>query len=124
MIIVLKKSSLCIQIKMNQKVIKYLKKYSYNTKDINRLLVSSFLSINNILVVKNKFIRNFIIHETSELENLYEFIEIINKETFYIEDLIEFFEFVISPQDKEVNGAVYTPEYIRKYIVDKTLNNQ
>lgn len=109
---------------MNQNIIKYLKKYSYDTKDINRLLVSAFLVINNIEKVNNKFIENFIIHETAEVEQLKEFLTILNKKTFDIEDLIEFFEFVISPKDKEVNGAVFTPEYIRKYIVEKSLKNQ
>lgn len=109
---------------MNQNIIKYLKKYSYDTKDINRLLVSAFLVINRIEKVNNIFIKKYIIHETTELEQLNEFLEILNKETFDIEDLIEFFEFVISPKDKEVNGAVFTPEYIRKYIVEKSLKNQ
>lgn len=109
---------------MNQNIIKYLKKYSYDTKDINRLLVSAFLVINKIDKINNKFIKNYIIHETTELEQLNEFLTISNKETFDIEDLIEFFEFVISPKDKEVNGAVFTPEYIRKYIVENTIKNQ
>lgn len=109
---------------MNQNIIKYLKKYSYDTKDINRLLVSSFLAINNIADVNNNFIKSYIIYEDNELEQLNEFIVILNKEIFDIEDLIEFFEFVISPEDKEVNGAVFTPEYIRKYIVKNTIRNQ
>nr|WP_315170263.1 N-6 DNA methylase [uncultured Flavobacterium sp.] len=109
---------------MNQKIIKYLKKYSSDTIDINRLLVSSFLFINKIQTVKNVFINNYIIHEIEELEQLNEFLSLLNKETFVIEELIEFFEFVISPEDKEVNGAVFTPEYIRKYIVEETLKYQ
>lgn len=48
----------------------------------------------------------------------------MKKENFDIEELIEFFEFVISPEDKEVNGAVFTPQYIRKYIVENTIKNQ
>ena len=109
---------------MNQNIIKYLKKYSYDTKDINRLLVSAFLVINKIDKVNNKFIENYIIHEITELEQLNEFLTILSRETFDIEDLIEFFEFVISPEDKEVNGAVFTPEYIRKYIVEETFKHQ
>ncbi|WNM19491.1 Eco57I restriction-modification methylase domain-containing protein [Flavobacterium capsici] len=109
---------------MNQNIIKYLEKYSSDTKDVNRLLVSSFLSINKIYKVNNVFINNYIIHEDEELEQLDEFLKLLNKEVFDIEELIEFFEFVISPKDKEVNGAVFTPEYIRKYIVENTLNNQ
>lgn len=109
---------------MNQNIIKYLKEYSYDTKDINRLLVSSFLAINKIEQVNNLFINNYIIHEESELILLNEFLEILNKDAFTIEELIEFFEFVISPEDKEVNGAVFTPEYIREYIVGNTIKNQ
>lgn len=109
---------------MNQNVIKYLKNYSYDTKDINRLLVSAFLKINNIVKVHNRFIKNYIIHEEDELLQLKEFLNILDKECFEIEELIEFFEFVISPKDKEVNGAVFTPEYIRAYIVKKTIENQ
>lgn len=106
---------------MNQNIIKYLKEYSYNTKDVNRLLVSSFLAINKIDKVSNVFIKNYIIQEEKEFEHLNEFLLILNKETFNIEELIEFFEFVISPEDKEVNGAVFTPEYIREYIVENTI---
>src|SRR5690606_22769303 len=38
------------------------------------------------------------------------------------EELIELFEFVISPADRIINGAIYTPENIRNYIVKNTLN--
>lgn len=109
---------------MNQNIIKYLKEYSYDTKDINCLLVSSFLAINKIEKVNNLFINNYIIHEESELILRNEFLEILNKDAFTIEELIEFFEFVISPEDKEVNGAVFTPEYIREYIVENTIKKQ
>ncbi|PAM94653.1 hypothetical protein B4N84_11810 [Flavobacterium sp. IR1] len=109
---------------MNQNIIKYLKKYSYETKDVNRLLVSSFLAINKIDKVNNEFINNYIITEEDELELLNEFLLLLNKDTFEIEELIEFFEFVISPKDKEVNGAVFTPAYIREYIVENAIKNQ
>lgn len=109
---------------MNQNIIKYLKKYSYKTKDINRLLVSSFLAINKIDEVNNIFINDYIIKEEKELESLNEFLALLNKETFTIDELIEFFEFVISPKDKEVNGAVFTPAYIRRFIVESIIKSQ
>ncbi|MFV8355835.1 HsdM family class I SAM-dependent methyltransferase [Flavobacterium sp. XS1P32] len=109
---------------MNQNIIKYLKQYSYDTKDVNRLLVSSFLVVNKIYTVNNVFINNYIIQEKEELLHLNEFLDLLKKENFDIEELIEFFEFVISPEDKEVNGAVFTPQYIRKYIVENTIKNQ
>ena len=106
---------------MNQNILKYLKNYSYDTKDVNRLLVSSFLLINNIEHVENKFIKELIILEEKEHEQVNDFINLFDKRAFAIEELIELFEFVISPQDKEVNGAVFTPEYIRKHIVQQTI---
>ncbi|MBK9225457.1 MAG: hypothetical protein IPO23_14040 [Flavobacterium sp.] len=46
---------------------------------------------------------------------------IVNEEIlkFDLEDLIELFEFVISPSDRIVNGAIYTPSEIRSYIIHK-----
>ena len=46
---------------MNQNILKYLKEYSYEEYDINRLLVSSFLYLNNIEEVNNEFIKGLII---------------------------------------------------------------
>lgn len=103
---------------MNQNIIKYLREYSYREQDINRLLVSSFLLVNNLEEVNNEFIQGFIIGKENNIEKkeLERFIALFDS-TFDIEFLLELFEFVISPEDKEVNGAVFTPEYIRKYIV-------
>lgn len=111
---------------MNQYVLKFLQSYSYEVYDVNRLLVSAFISINNIEVINNEFIKEYIIPETDivEFEQLLKFIQKIKKENneFGIEELIQLFEFVISPQDKEVNGAVYTPENIREYIISKVVS--
>lgn len=39
-----------------------------------------------------------------------------------LEDAIEMFEYVLSPSEKEINGAVYTPNYIREFIVKESLS--
>lgn len=107
---------------MNQNILKHLRQYSYDTKDINRLLVSSFLSINNIQKVNNKLIKSYVIQKDSELIYLNEFLGFFKDNSFSLEELIELFEFVISPSDKIVNGAVYTPKYIRDYIVSNAID--
>src|SRR5690606_24737615 len=86
-------------------------------------IVSSFLTINKISSVKNEFILSYIISEEFEDEYLHlqNFIKLFANQSFGVEELIEFFEFVISPVDKEINGAVYTPEHIRNYIVDNAI---
>ena len=109
---------------MNQNILKYLNNYSYDTKDIDCLLVSSFLVINNIEEVENEFIKDLIITDEEEFKQVDSFINLFDKHTFEIEELLELFEFVISPKDKEVNGAVFTPEYIRKHIVNSTIQKQ
>lgn len=106
---------------MNQNLLKYLNGYSYNTGDVNRLLVSSFLIINDISIVQNNFISKYLISEGKEFKQLSEFNSLFRNDSFSLEDLIKLFEFVISPADKEVNGAVYTPQYIRKFIVSEVI---
>ena len=44
------------------------------------------------------------------------------QDAFDLENLVELFEYVVSPAEKEVNGAVYTPICIREYIVNEILN--
>lgn len=93
---------------------------------VNRLLVTAFIKSNQ-LDVYDSYISNYYIFSiednllyTDLFDKFYK--EILTcYEKLSIEDLIEFFEFVISPAEKEVNGAVYTPLYIREYIVSKTL---
>ena len=57
-------------------------------------------------------------NDNREFEKLQEFVTLIKKvdDDFGFEELLELFEFVISPADKLVNGAIYTPKEIRKYI--------
>ena len=113
---------------MNSEIFKYLKKYSTNPIDVDRLIVSSFLKKNNLVNTQNTFINSYLIDEVNEedyaiLEN---FIKVLDKKivTFDIENLIELFEFVISPADRIINGAIYTPSIIREYIVNQTLDNR
>ncbi|GHV15661.1 hypothetical protein FACS1894169_07770 [Bacteroidia bacterium] len=107
---------------MNQNILKYLRTYSYKEQDINRLLVSSFVRINRIEEINNEFIRGFIINNQNQEEShqLDEFLTFFDS-NFDIEFLLELFEFVISPEDKEVNGAVFTPKFIREYIVKQII---
>jgi len=102
-------------------VFKYLSRYSTTPKDVDRLIISAFLQINKLYPKKNKLLRSYLINETKKEEyaSLIEFISVINTETndFDFEELIELFEFVISPADRIINGAIYTPKRIRDYIV-------
>lgn len=92
---------------------------------VDRLIISAFLYINKIDVLHNQFVIGYLITENDEdYFTLEEFIKLIKKEKDYldIEDIIELFEFVISPSDRIVNGAIYTPAEIREYIIGETFN--
>lgn len=103
---------------MEQEVTKYLKSYSFDSKKVNRLIVSNFLYSNNLLNTKNKIIKDFIIDRNSDdYPVLEDFVESIQLHS--IEELIKAFEFVISPKERVVTGAIYTPKAIRDYIIDQ-----
>lgn len=109
-------------------IFRYLKTYSTQPEEVDRLIVSAFLKINQLQVLENQFLLEYSIDENqiNELKSLNDFVEIINTEidVFNIERLIELFEFVISPSDRIINGAIYTPSEIRNYIVNQTFDNR
>lgn len=92
---------------------------------INRIFVSIYLIYNKVETY-NKFIEGYIIYENDidfcELEKVLAFLDKQNVKVFDIEDMIKLFEFVISPSDRIVTGAIYTPKKIRKYILDTCLH--
>ena len=111
---------------MKKEVFKYLQTYSTDTLSVNRLIISAFIEINGLQITNCSLILNHIItkEDEHELKHKTEFVELFRKHSlqFSFEDLIELFEFVISPADKVINGAVYTPKYIRDFIVEKSLS--
>jgi len=113
---------------MSQSIYKYIKDhFSDRPYEIDRIIVSAYFRAKNIDTVRNEFIRKYIIQRSkSELSNKVDkFQELIVQhfESLNIESIIELFEFVISPSDKIVTGAIYTPLAIRNYIVDKGISN-
>jgi type I restriction-modification system DNA methylase subunit len=105
-------------------IFRYLKSYSTQPVVVDRLIVSAFLVINQLQVLQNQYLLEYLIegYQIDEQTNLNDFVGIINTEiaVFDIEKLIELFEFVISPSDRIVNGAIYTPSDIREYIISQS----
>lgn len=80
-----------------------------------------------IRIINNKLLLSYWIRENDEDYNtLIEFVETINdkKGKFALEKLIELFEFVISPSDRIINGAIYTPAKVREYIVAQAFRRE
>ncbi|WP_405199353.1 class I SAM-dependent DNA methyltransferase [Christiangramia sp. LLG6405-1] len=112
---------------MTSTIFKTLKSYSTKPIEVDRLIVSAFLEINKVEVRNNTIIKSLIIKQKdTSFRNLKFFISTIKSEikNFDLEALIELFEFVISPSDRIINGAIYTPFEIRNYIAQKSISNK
>ncbi len=110
---------------MKREIFKYLKNnFSQKPIAVDRLIVSSFIQKNRLQIRRNKFLRDYLISErdVTEYHNLTVFLSYFEKHNsnFDFETLVELFEFVISPADRIINGAVYTPRHIREFIVNKS----
>lgn len=82
-------------------------------------IVSTYLRQNNIRIKRNRLLIDHLV-DNDNITRFAAYLE-VKRIKLSLEDLIAFFEFVISPQEKQVNGAVYTPEYIREGIVRHVL---
>lgn len=112
---------------MRGEILNFLKKqYADDPSRLDRMVVTAFVIKLNIKVTRNIFIKEYLIPEDSsqELGLLKEFLALYAKydDNWSFETLIELFEFVISPLEKVVNGAVYTPKNIREHIVNFTIS--
>jgi methylase of polypeptide subunit release factors len=107
---------------LNQSIYNFLKKYDNDVISVNRLLVSTFVHYKKLQISNNILIKSLLIYDDNELEfqKLQQFINLVEKNDskFCFEELLELFEFVISPSDKLVNGAIYTPSDIRQFITN------
>jgi methylase of polypeptide subunit release factors len=102
----------------------YLSQYYHDAELVDRLIISAFMQVNELEPIQNILLNNYSIQpESDEALVLNGFLEVIRQSETQLnfEHLIELFEFVVSPSDKIVNGAVYTPKNIRSYIVDRSV---
>ena len=102
---------------LNQDILSFFRKIeNKNTTYINQLIVSSFVISHDLEVREGNILNNYILPQDEKV--LLGLVNLIKKSnSFDTEALVEIFEYVISPADKEVNGAVYTPAYIRESII-------
>lgn len=97
---------------IDKKLANYIAGYAERSETLNRLLVSAYIK-NNGFNVKEGFLKQYLIDDNGELDGL--------KEIVSLEDVINVFELAIPKDEQTTNGAVYTPQYIREYIVDEVL---
>ena len=108
---------------INREITSYLANYSDNLSIVNKLIVEAYLQFNKIEVRKNINILSCL--QGNDKKQIVEFINLVRLKIgkFDFEDLINLFEISIPTKDVTVNGAVYTPNYIKKFIVEETLKS-
>ena len=97
-------------------------------RTVNRLFVSAFLDSNRIEWPKAAFLSLYCIGEGDADYKVFQKVRehIIDEYSSKIslELLVKLFEFVISPVDRIVTGAVYTPKDVRRTILQKVLGDK
>ena len=111
---------------MRRTIFSYLKRQNLTTIQlVNKLFVSSFLRYYGLVSHNNPLLRKFTINpHDAEEKILQKFIVQLDVCgcTYSLEDLTQLFEFVISPSDRKVTGAIYTPNSIRERIVEQVID--
>jgi len=112
---------------MNRLIFTYLKHNGLtDIRKVNRLFVSAFIRHYRIMPVRNTYLQEYLIGEDAEeLDELISFVAELWKCgcDYSLENLTELFEFVISPSDRKINGAIYTPKVIREKIIEEVTSN-
>ena len=98
---------------MDKNINSIIKKYSDKPDLMNRLVVTAFLRSHH-LEADTGFLTQFI-DVDSDVE-AFPF-------SISLEDVITIFELAIPRDERTTNGAVYTPSYIRKYVVGQVLRS-
>ena len=107
---------------MNKKIKEYLKNYSNDLNIVNKLIVSAYLEFNNLKVTHNKHLLSLLSgNDKKEIESFLKLVH-SHSDVFNFEDVINLFEITIPSKDIIVNGAIYTPNYIREYINESTVS--
>lgn len=108
---------------MKPTIFTYLKNKRLTDIDlVNKLFISAYLRHHRLIPTKNSLLIGCYIKKGSTYEVLLNEL-IIQLDLcgcqYSLEDLNKLFEFVLSPEDRKITGAIYTPEYIRDRIVDE-----
>lgn len=110
---------------MTKEFVRFLKRENITeTKLINSLFVSSFIFKNKWRVDLCKNLKGYILPTENPL--LIKILKTLDSAgcTYQLEELIEMFEYVVSPADKIITGAVYTPKKVREIILNQCMGDK
>ena len=103
---------------MDKKINSLIKNYADNADLTNQLVVTAFLKAHNLEVSEGCLVP-FLLKET---DGIISDVEALSK-NLSLEDVITIFELAIPGAERTTNGAVYTPSFIRDYIVGQVLHS-
>lgn len=111
---------------MSSVTLSYITRYApSDERTVNRLFVSAFIDNNGMELPKSVFLSQYCIGEEDADYKVFQKVREHIKDEYgskiSLEILIKLFEFVISPADRIVTGAVYTPKNVRKTILQRVL---
>ena len=97
-------------------------------RTVNRLFVSAFIDSNGMASPKSAFLSKYCIGKDDTDYEVFQKVRDHIKDEYGskipLEILVKLFEFVISPADRIVTGAVYTPKNVRRTILQKVLGDK
>ena len=97
-------------------------------RTVNRLFVSVFIKSNRLIVTNSRLLSGYIINDGDKdfglLQDVSERIKAEYGEKIILETLVKLFEFIISPADRVVTGAIYTPVRIRETILKMCIGDK
>ncbi len=114
---------------MTSQLLSFLRRHvPSDERTVNRLFVSAFIGSNGLEGPQSRFLTGYVIQQEDDdyglLQEVEKRIDSEYGEKISLETLVKLFEFVISPADRVVTGAVYTPERIREIILLRCLGDK
>ncbi len=101
-----------------KRLVRFINNYTDRYEELNKILVTAYIR-NTKLQAKGDILSSLILDDTPSIKSdLKELEDIVS-----IEDIINIFELAIPQNEQTANGAVYTPEYVRDYIVEHIFQN-
>lgn len=96
-----------------KKLANLIGEYIDKSEDLNKIIVTAFVK-NRSLRVKGGLLSRMVLDDNSTITER----NVCLSDIVTLEDVINIFELAIPKDEQTINGAVYTPKYIRDYIVE------
>lgn len=96
-----------------KKLASLISKYIDKSEDLNKVIVTAFIR-NRKIRVKGGLLSRMVLDDNSTITER----DVCLSDIVTLEDVINIFELAIPKDEQTINGAVYTPKYIRDYIVE------